>query len=183
MSQGNGVLGAGSTRRAGRWRWERYRVTHPFSPRDQAGLWAAIVGVVALAMLVGWALDTAGSVVIVAAAPAVISWFEKRRTAFQFDAAGALFAGVRLPWSQITQFVVATPQGGRTLIGARLHPGVSVPAGVNTPPRHPAMPAPVHVAVPSAKFDLAKMVRKARVYAPSHVQIVVAEPSGERVVS
>ncbi|MFJ7128832.1 hypothetical protein [Streptomyces sp. NPDC098101] len=171
--------GARPTRRGGR--WERYRVAHPFSARDQAGLWGAIVGVVALALLLGWALDMKGGVVIVAAVPFVIAWYENRRTAFQFDAAGARFGTTLLPWSDVTQFVVAEPPGGReTLIGARLRTGATPPAGADVPPPHPAMPAPVHVAVPRAKFDLAKMVRKARSYAPPHVRIVVADPSGER---
>ncbi|MET9675430.1 hypothetical protein ABZY68_20375 [Streptomyces sp. NPDC006482] len=182
MSHASGTPGARPTRRAGR--WERYRVTHPFSAQDQAGLWGAIVGVVALAALLGWALDMKGGVVIVAALPFIVSWFENRRTAFQFDASGARFGTVPVPWADVTQFVVATPADGtQTLIGARLRPGANLPAGAVAPPPHPAMPAPVHVAVPRNRFELAKMVHKARTYAPSHVQIVIAEPSGERVAS
>ncbi|TXS46981.1 hypothetical protein [Streptomyces sp. t39] len=182
MSHVNPASGAGPTRRGGR--WERYRVAHPFSAQDQAALWGSVAGVVALAVLLGWALDMKGGVILVAAAPFIISWFEKRRTAFQFDAAGARFGAVLLPWPDVTEFVVATPpDSDSALIGARLRPGVSLPAGVPGPTRHPAMPAPIHVAVPGAKFDLAKMVRKARTYAPSHIRIVIAEPSGERVAT
>ncbi|MFD3654649.1 hypothetical protein ACTU45_04895 [Streptomyces sp. 24-1644] len=182
MSHVNRPPGAQPTRRGGR--WERYRVAHPFSAQDQAGLWGAIVGVVALAVLLGWALDTKGGVVIVAAAPFIISWYEKRRTAFQFDAAGARFGNVLLPWTDVTQFVVAAPPNGQcALIGARLRPGAALPAGAVVPPQNPSMPAPIHVAVPADRFDLAKMVRKARKYAPPHIQIVVAEPSGERVAT
>ncbi|MET9650693.1 hypothetical protein ABZZ44_10545 [Streptomyces sp. NPDC006460] len=182
MSHVNRAPGTGPTRRGGR--WERYRVAHPFSLQDQAALWGSIVGVVALAVLLGWALDMKGGVIIVAAAPFIISWFEKRRTAFQFDAAGVRFGEALLPWTDVTEFVVATPPDGpHALIGARLDSGASLPAGMAVPPQHPAMPAPVHVAVPRARFDLAKMVHKARRYAPPHIRIVVAEPSGERVAT
>ncbi|WP_411119810.1 hypothetical protein [Streptomyces sp. 058-1L] len=182
MSHGNRAPGSQPTRRGAR--WERYRVAHPFSAQDLAGLWGLIVGVVALALLLGWALEMRGGTVIVLAIPFIISWYEKRRTAFQFDAAGARFGELLLPWPDVTQFVVATvPDGEHTLIGARLRPGAALPPGANGPAPHPAMPAPVHVAVPHAKFDLDKMVRKARKYAPQHIQIVVAEPSGERVAS
>lgn len=182
MPQTHGAPSRGYTRIGAR--WERYRVTHPFSAQDQAGLWGSIVGVVALAALLGWALEMKGGVVVVAALPVIIGWFERRRTAFQFDAVGARFGEVLLPWSDVTQFVVATPPDSpHALIGARLRPGARLPAGVSTPPHHPAMPAPVHVAVERGKFDLAKMVRKARAYAPPHLQIVVAEPSGERVAT
>ncbi|WP_406863124.1 hypothetical protein ABZO31_22860 [Streptomyces sp. HUAS MG47] len=163
-----------------RGRWERYRVTHPFSPKDLAGLWGALIGVVALAVLLGWALDMKGGVVIVLAMPFIVSWFENRRTAFQFDAAGVRFGQVLLPWTDITEFVVATPPDeSKALIGARLHPGAQVPAGTGTP-HHPAMPAPVHIAVQREKFSLQKMVTKARTYAPPHIRIMVADPSGER---
>ncbi len=182
MPQANRAPGAGPTRRGGR--WERFRVTHPFSFQDQAALWGSIVGIVAVALLLGWALDMKGGVVIVAATPFVIAWFEKRRTAFQFDAAGARFGTVLLPWNEITEFVVATPSDGpHTLIGARLRSGAALPAGMTVPPQHPAMPAPVHVTVPRAKFDLAKMVHKARKYAPPHIRIVVAEATGERIAT
>ncbi|QIP83297.1 hypothetical protein GLX30_03575 [Streptomyces sp. Tu 2975] len=182
MSHVNRAPGTGPTRRGGR--WERYRVAHPFSLQDQAALWGSITGVVGLAVLLGWALDMKGGVIIVAAAPFIISWFEKRRTAFQFDAAGARFGEVLLPWPDVTEFVVAVPpDSGDALIGARLRPGASLPTGVPEPARHPAMPAHIHVAVPGTKFDLAKMVRKARKYAPSHIRIVIAEPSGERVAT
>ncbi|MFJ9034810.1 hypothetical protein ACIRQP_41630 [Streptomyces sp. NPDC102274] len=178
----NSSPGTQPTRRTGR--WERYRVTHPFSAQDQAGLWGSIIGVVALAALLGWALDMKGGVVIVAAVPFIISWFEQRRTAFQFDAAGVRFGNVLLPWTDVTQFVVATPPNARhALIGARLRPGATLPTGAIVPQQNPAMPAPIHVAVQRPKFDLAKMVRKARKYAPPHIQIVVAEPSGERVAA
>ncbi|MFD8589070.1 hypothetical protein ACFV1B_05920 [Streptomyces sp. NPDC059637] len=182
MSHANGAPGAGPTRRAGR--WERYRVTHPFSPQDQAALWASIAGVVALAALLGWAFEMKGGVVVVAALPFIISSFEERRTAFQFDTTGVLSGGVRLPWTDVAQLVVATPPDGEhALIGVRLRPGASLPPGTDGPAQHPAMPAPVHVAVPRHKFDLAKMVGKARKYAPPHIRIVVAEPSGERVAT
>ncbi|MER6237209.1 MULTISPECIES: hypothetical protein [Streptomyces] len=182
MSQGNRIPGTQPTRRGGR--WERYRVAHPFSAQDQAGLWGAIVGVVALALLLGWALDMKGGAVIVLATPFIISWFEKRRTAFQFDAAGARFGQVLLPWTDVTQFVVATPPNApHALIGARLRPGAILPAGATGPSPDPAMPAPIHVAVPRSKFDLAKMVRKAGKYAPPHIEIVVADPSGERAAA
>ncbi|MFD0071749.1 hypothetical protein ACFVIY_04850 [Streptomyces sp. NPDC127166] len=182
MSQAGSPPGARPTRRAGR--WERYRVTHPSSARDQAGLWGAIVGTVGLAVLLGWALDMRGGVVLVAAVPFIVSWYENRRTAFRFDAAGVRFGTVPLPWSDVTQLVVATPDGGaHALIGARLRPGVPVPAGADLPAPDPAMPAPVHVAVLRATFDLRRMVEKSRRYAPSHLRIVVADPSGERVAS
>ncbi|MEU3483959.1 hypothetical protein AB0E66_38185 [Streptomyces sp. NPDC033753] len=182
MSHASGTPGTGPTRRGAR--WERYRVTHPFSAQDQAALWGSIVGVVALAVLLGWALDMKGGVVIVAALPFVIASFENRRTAFQFDAAGTRLATAQVPWADVTQLVVVTPADGQqALIGARLRPGATLPAGANAAPPNPAMPVPIHVAVPRAKFDLAKMVGKARKYAPPHVQIVVADPSGERVAS
>ncbi|MFF0206184.1 hypothetical protein [Streptomyces sp. NPDC005017] len=182
MSHANPTPAAGPTRRAGR--WERYRITHPFSPKDQAALWGAIVGVVALAVLLGWALDMKGGAVIVAATPFIVSRFENRRTAFQFDAVGVRFGDTQLPWADVTQFVVATPPAGpHTLIGARLRPGATLPTGMNVPSQRADMPAPVHVPVPRSKFDLAKMVGKARKYAPPHIQIVIAEPSGERMAT
>ncbi|WP_326768265.1 hypothetical protein OG978_30505 [Streptomyces sp. NBC_01591] len=132
MSQVNRAPGAQPTRRSGR--WERYRDAHPFSAQDQAGLWGLIVGVVALAVLLGWALDMKGGAVIVAAIPFIISWYEKRRTAFQFDAAGARFGNVLLPWTDFTQFVVATPPDDQqALIGARLRPGATLSAGAMVP--------------------------------------------------
>lgn len=179
MSHGSRAPGAGPTRRGAR--WERYRVTHPFSAKDQAGLWGLIAGVVALALLLGWALDMKGGTVIVLAIPFIISWHEKRRTAFQFDAAGVRFGQVPLPWQDVTQLVVATPDEHHALIGARLRSGALPPADAALAPPRPDMPAPVHVSVPRGKFDLDKMVRKARAHAPHHLQIVVAEPSGERV--
>ncbi|WP_411081100.1 hypothetical protein [Streptomyces sp. cmx-18-6] len=181
MSYGNRAPGTQPSGRGAR--WQRYRVAHPFSAQDLAGLWGLILGVVALALLLGWALEMRGGTVIVLAIPFIIAWYEKRRTAFQFDAAGARFGGLLLPWQDVTQFVVATPDDRHALIGARLRPGASLPTGASSAAQHPAMPAPVHVAVPRAGFDLDKMVRKARKYAPQHVQIVVAEPSGERVAS
>jgi hypothetical protein len=120
--------------------------------------------------------------VIVLALPFIVSWFENRRTVFQFDAAGVRVGDVLLRWNDVTQFVVATPPDDQyALIGARLHPGVTLPTGTTVPPQHPAMPAPIHVAVLRSKFDLAKMVSTARKYAAPHIQIVVADPSGERV--
>ncbi|MFG2329002.1 hypothetical protein ACGFMM_05195 [Streptomyces sp. NPDC048604] len=163
-----------------RGRWERYRVTHPFSPKDLAGLWGALIGVVALAVLLGWALDMKGGVVIVAAMPFIVSWFETRRTAFQFDPSGVRFGQVLLPWTDITELVVATPPNNpHALIGARHRPGASIPPGTGTP-QHPALPAPLQVAVQRDKFDLTKMVAKSRKYAPSHIRIMIADPSGER---
>ncbi|MEU1231029.1 hypothetical protein [Streptomyces sp. NPDC005828] len=61
MSQAGSPPGARPTRRAGR--WERYRLTHPFSVRDQAGPWAGSAGTVGLAVLPGRALDVKGGVV------------------------------------------------------------------------------------------------------------------------
>ncbi|WJV45433.1 hypothetical protein [Streptomyces flavofungini] len=169
---------------ARRGRWERYKVTGPFSPQDLAGLWGAIAGVVLLAVLLGWALDMKGGVVIVAAIPFISSWFDSKRVLFQFDAAGVRVGTVLLPWNDVTQFVVATPPNSEhALIGVRLREGARLPAGAEVPPAHPAMPAPTYVAVQRQKLDLAKMVAKSRKYAPSHIQIVVTEPSGERVAS
>ncbi|MGW8885659.1 hypothetical protein [Streptomyces sp. NPDC055749] len=165
-------------------RWERYKLTRPFSGQDLAGLWGSIAGVVALALLLGWALDMKGGVVIVAAIPFISSWFDSKRILFQFDAAGVRVDTVVLPWTDVTQFVVAAPSNGeQSLIGARLRDGAALPAGAQLPPPDPAMPAPLYVAVPRHKFDLEKMASKARKYAPPHIQIVVAEPSGERVAS
>ncbi|MFJ2774169.1 hypothetical protein [Streptomyces sp. NPDC087300] len=174
--------GAGTPARRGR--WERYKVTGPFSPQDLAALWGAIVGIVLLAVLLGWALDMKGGVVIVAAIPFISSWFDAKRILFQFDAAGARVGTVLLPWSDVTEFVVATPPNGAdVLIGVRLRQSATLPAGAQLPPAHPDMPAPLHVAVQRQKFDLAKMVTKARKYAPAHIRVIVAEPSGERVAS
>ncbi|GAB3429118.1 hypothetical protein [Actinophytocola sediminis] len=164
-------------------RWERYRVTHPFSAKAQAGLWGSIAGVVALAALLGAAMDVKGGVVIVAAVPFIIAWFEGQRTAFQFDAAGVRIGAVVLPWTDVTQFVVAPPNGQHALIGVRLRQGAGLPAGVPFPPPHPAMPAPLHVTVLAEKFDLAKMIQKAHKYAPRHVRIVLADAHSEQVVA
>ncbi|RZS37731.1 hypothetical protein EV193_105289 [Herbihabitans rhizosphaerae] len=164
-------------------RWERYRVTNPFSPKALAGLWGSIVAVVALAALLGWALEMRGGTVIVLAIPFIAAWFENQRTVFQFDPAGVRVGNVILPWTDVTQFVVATPPNGPVLMGARLRPGASLPEGAIVPPPNQAMPAPIHVAVQPQKFDLAKMVAKARKYAPPNVRIVVADPTGERVAS
>ncbi|WP_327358875.1 hypothetical protein [Streptomyces sp. NBC_01304] len=182
MSYPNSTAGARPARRRGR--WERYKVTRPFSGQDLAGLWGAIIGVVALAVLLGWALDMKGGVVIVAAIPFISQWFDSRRILFQFDAAGVRVGNVILPWNGVTQFVVATPQGSeQALIGARLRPGAMLPAGAQVQPQHPAMSAPLYVSVQRHKFELGTMVTKARKYAPAHIQVVVAEPSGERVAS
>ncbi|MER7952183.1 hypothetical protein ABTY59_32815 [Streptomyces sp. NPDC096079] len=179
MAQAGSTPGARPTRRAAR--WERYRVTRPFSAGAQAGLWGAIAGAVGLAVLLGWALDMKGGVVLVAAVPFIVSWYENRRTAFQFDAAGVRFGTVPLPWGDVTELVVATPEGAaHALIGARLRPGASLPAGAVPAAHDPAMPAPIHVAVPRDKFDLRKMVGKARKYAPAHLRIVVVDGAGER---
>ncbi|MFF5973623.1 hypothetical protein ACFY7C_19055 [Streptomyces sp. NPDC012769] len=171
--------GAAPTRRRGR--WERYRVTHPFSPRAQLGLWGAIAGTVALAALLGWALDMKGGVVIVAALPFIVSWFETQRTAFQFDVTGLRIGGLSLPWDAVDRIVVATPPHGTdAVIGVRPRSGVPLPPGVVPQPPHPAVSAPFHVAVPRHKLDLAKMLGKARRYAPERLRIVVADASGER---
>lgn len=173
---------APTTRR--RARWERYRVTHPFSAKAQATLWGLIAGLVAVAAFFGWALDMKGGVIIVAVIPFVIAWFEGQRTAFQFDVAGVRIGQVQLPWNDVTQFVVAhSPDGQLTLIGVRPRPGAVLPAGVNVSPQHPAMPAPFHVAVQAVKFDMTKMIQKARKYAPQHVRIVVADSHSEQVVA
>ncbi len=166
-----------------RGRWERYKVTRPFSPQDLAGLWGSIIGIVLLAVLLGWALDMKGGVVIVAAIPFISQWFDSKRILFQFDAAGVRVGNVLLPWHDVSQFVVATPGGEHALIGVRLGERSALPPGAEVPPAHPAMPAPLYVAVQSQKFDLDKMLTKARKYAPGHLQIVVAEPTGERVAS
>lgn len=173
---------APTTRR--RARWERYRVTHPFSAKAQATLWGLVAGVVAVAALAGWALDMKGGVIIVAVIPFIIAWFDGQRTAFQFDVTGVRIGQVQLPWNDVTQFVVAhSPDGRHTLIGVRPRPGAVLPAGVNVPPRHPAIPAPFHVAVQAVKFDMAKMIQKARKYAPQHVRIVAADSHSEQVVA
>jgi hypothetical protein len=173
---------APTTRR--RARWERYRVTHPFSVQDQATLWGLVAGVVAVAALAGWALEMKGGVIIVAVIPFIIAWFEGRRTAFQFDVTGVRIGQMLLPWNDVTQFVVVhAPDGQHTLIGVRPRPGAVPPAGVIVPPPHPAIPAPLHVAVQAAKFDLAKMIQKAQKYAPHHVRIVVADSQSEQVVA
>ncbi|MEU3750402.1 MULTISPECIES: hypothetical protein [Streptomyces] len=74
----------------------------------------------------------------------------------------------------------ARPAHGRALTGARLRPGAALPARPAATAQDPAMPAPVHVAVPRAGFGLSQMLRKARKYAPSHIRIVVSDPSGDR---
>ncbi|MGP3690917.1 hypothetical protein ACTVZO_40655 [Streptomyces sp. IBSNAI002] len=168
----------GTTRRA---RWARYKVTRPFSPHDLAALWGLIIGIVVLAVILGWALDMKGGTVIVLAIPFISSWFDARRILFQFDPAGVRIGNVLLPGADVTQIVVATPANGQhVLIGAQLRPGAAIPAGADVCPHDPAMPAPLHVAVEPAKFDLGKMVAKARKYAPPHIEIVVAEPGGRR---
>lgn len=165
-------------------RWERYRVTHPFSATTLATLWGLIAALVAVAALFGWALDMKGGVIIVAVIPFIFAWFDGQRTAFQFDVAGVRVGPVQLPWHDVTQFVVAhAPDGRHTLIGVRLRPGATLPPGVTTSPQHPAMPAPFHVAVQADKFDMAKLVQKARKYAPQHVRIVAAGPVGEQAVA
>jgi len=167
-----------------RGRWERYRVTHPFSPGALAGLWGVLAGLVALAALLGWALEMRGGVVLVVAMPFVVAWFENRRTAFQFDAGGVRVGDLLLPWADVTQFVVATPENReQALLGVRLRSGATLPPETTATRQDPAMPAPVHVAVQRSKFDLEKMVHKARKYAPPHIGIVVAEPSGERAAA
>ncbi|MET9954848.1 hypothetical protein ABZ135_25330 [Streptomyces sp. NPDC006339] len=165
-------------------RWERYRITHPFSARAQLGLWGAIAGTVALAALLGRALDMKGGVVIVVALPFIVSWFENQRTAFQFDAGGLRIGALSLPWDAVDRIVVVNPPHEQdAVIGVRPFPGAPLPPGAAPQPRHPAVSAPFHVVVPRHKLDLAKMTAKARRYAPEHVRIVVADASGERPVT
>lgn len=165
-------------------RWQRYKVTRPASAQDLAGLWGAIAAVVAIALFLGWALDIKGGAVIVFAIPFISSWFDSRRLLFYFNPALVRISNVMLPWSDVTQFVVVTPpHGEHALIGVRLRAGMRLPIGANVPPPDPAMPAPLYVSVQRHKVDVAKMVDKARKYGPPHIQIVVADPSGERTVS
>ncbi|RSS49455.1 hypothetical protein EF912_23775 [Streptomyces sp. WAC07061] len=165
-------------------RWQRYKVTRPASSQDLAGLWGAIAAVVALALFLGWALEIKGGAVIVFAIPLISSWFDSRRLLFYFNTALVRIGNVILPWSDVTQFVVVMPPDGEhALIGVRLRPGMTLPAGAAVPPPNPAMPAPLYVSAQRHKVDVAQMVDKARKYGPPHIQIVVAEPSGERVVS
>lgn len=168
----------------GRARWERYKLTRPFSPRDLAALWGSIAGVVLLAVLLGWALGMKGGVVTVAAIPFLAAWFDSRRILFQLDATGVRMGNATLPWTDVTQFVVATPPGDEVaLIGTRLRAETNLPAAVRLPQPHPAMPTALYVTVPGHRFDLDTMVSKARKHAPSPRRIVVAEPTGERVAS
>lgn len=165
-------------------RWQRFRVTYPFSPGALAGLVGALVGVLAVALLLGAVLHIRGGIVLVVAMPFIVAWHEGRRTAFQFDALKVRVGNVNLPWHMVTQFVVGTSADGQSaLLGVRLSDGAKLPEGAEVPPADPAIPAPLYVAVQRSKFDLDKMIGKARKYAPRHVQIVVAEPSGERVAA
>ncbi|MHC0429905.1 hypothetical protein ACX6XY_06930 [Streptomyces sp. O3] len=166
---------------ARRTRWARYRVTRPFSPRDLAALCGVITGIVALALVLGWALELRGGKVIVLAIPFVSLWFDARRVLFQFDADGVRVGRALLPWTDVTRLVVAMPPyGEHVLLGADLRPGATVPADADLPAPGPAMPAPLHVAVERRKFDLDKMAAKARKHAPPHIEIVVTGPDDER---
>ncbi|MFB7368833.1 hypothetical protein ACFC0D_03150 [Streptomyces sp. NPDC056222] len=101
------------------------------------------------AVLLGWALDMRGGVVLLAAAPFIVDWYEKRGTACQFDAAAARFGAVPLPRSNVTQFLVPTSPGQEyALIGAELRPNASLPHGAPVLPQSEAMPVSTHVAVP-----------------------------------
>lgn len=165
-------------------RWQRYKVSRPLTPQDLFGLWGAIAAVVALALFLGWALEMKGGAVIVFAIPLISSWHSTRRILFYFGPPRVQIGNVILPWTDVTQFVVATPPyGEHAFIGVRLRQGMTLPAGSNVPPPNPAVPAPLYVSVPRHQVDVAKMVDKARRYAPPHIQIVVADPSGERVAS
>ncbi|MCX4444876.1 hypothetical protein ACIOEZ_07045 [Streptomyces sp. NPDC087866] len=117
-----------------------------------------------------------GGTVIVVAAPYVFLWFDARRVLFQFDPSGVRIGHVRLPWSDVTAFVVADSStlGPQVLIGTRLRDGAFMPAGAGVLPPDPSMPAQLHVAVERKKFHLGKLTAKARRYAPAHVQIVNA---------
>lgn len=158
-------------------RWERYRVTGPFSPGDLVKLWGLMGALVGFAVLCGWALDMKGGTVVVVAAPYVFLWFDARRVLFQFDPGGVRIGNVQLPWTDVTAFVVAASPalGPRVLIGTRLRDGAFIPAGAEVLPPDPAMPAQLHVAVERRKFHLGKLTAKAQRYAPPHVQIVHAE--------
>ena len=144
----------------------------------------AIAAVVALALLLGWALEMRGGAVIVFAIPLISSWYSSRRILSYVGPPRVQIGNVILPWSDVTQFVVAMPPyGEHAFIGVRLRQGVTLPAGSNVPPPNPAVPAPLYVSVPRNQVDVAKMVEKARKYGPPHIQIVVADPSGERIAS
>lgn len=162
----------GTARR--RTRWDRYRVTGPFSPSDLAKLWGLIGALVGVALVLGWALDMKGGTVIVLLAPYVFLWFDARRVLFQFDSSGVRIGNVRLPWTDVTAFVVSESAalGPQVLIGTRLREGVAVPAGAEVLPPDVSMPAPLHVAVERRKFDLGKLTAKTRRYAPAHVRII-----------
>ncbi len=168
------VPGPSAPRR--RARWERYRVTGPFSPADLAKLWGLMGALVGVALLCGWVLDVKGGTVIVVAAPYVFLWFDARRVLFQFDPSGVRIGNVQLPWADVTAFLVADSAalGPQVLIGTQLRDGTLIPAGAEVLPPDPAMPAQLHVAVERRKFDLGKLTAKARRYAPAHVQIVDA---------
>ncbi|MFJ3520652.1 hypothetical protein [Streptomyces sp. NPDC090131] len=161
----------GTARR--RARWERYRVTGPFSPSDLAKLWGLIGALVSVALVLGWALDMKGGTVIVLLVPYVFTWFDARRVLFQFDSSGVRIGNVRLPWTDVTAFVVAESAalGPQVLIGTQLRDGVVVPAGAEVLPPDASMPAQLHVAVERRKFDLGKLTAKTRRYAPAHVRI------------
>ncbi|MFD3324324.1 hypothetical protein [Streptomyces sp. NPDC058701] len=156
-----------------RTRWDRYRVTGPFSPSDLAKLWGLIGALVGVASLLGWALDVKGGTVIVLLVPYVFMWFDARRVLFQFDSSGVRIGNVRLPWTDVTAFVVAESAalGPHVLIGARLRDGVAVPAGAEVLPPDVSMPASLHVAVERRKVDLGELTAKTRRYAPAHVRI------------
>lgn len=181
MSHPGGGAGAVPTRRQAR--WERFRVTHPYDPGTLAGLVGLLVAVLAIAVLLGWGLGIRGGQVIILTMPFIVFWFENRRTAFQFDAGGVRVSNVKLPWRMVAQLVVATPEDRtNALLGVRLRQGATLPPGADIPPADPAMPAKLYVTVQNSKVDLNKMADKARKYAPPQIQIVLAEPAGERVL-
>ncbi|MGW5639713.1 hypothetical protein [Streptomyces sp. NPDC003832] len=161
-------------------RWERYRVTGPFSPSDLAKLWGLMGGLVAVALFLGWALEMKGGTIIVLLLPSILLWFDARRVLFQLDHTGVRIGGAELPWHDVTTIVVVSSPalGPQVLIGTRLRDGAVPPAQTQAAPPHPAMPAPLHVAVERRKFDLTRLTAKARRYAPAHVEITVEDAAG-----
>ncbi|MGW6862202.1 hypothetical protein [Streptomyces xanthophaeus] len=137
-------------------------------------LWGLIGALVGVALVLGWALDVKGGTVIVLLVPYIFMWFDARRVLFQFDSSGVRIGNIRLPWTDVTAFVVAESAalGPHVLIGTQLHDGVAVPAGAGVLPPDMAMPAQLHVALERRKFDLGKLTAKTRRYAPAHVRIV-----------
>jgi hypothetical protein len=112
-----------------------------------------------------------------AALPFVVSCFERRRTALHLDATRVRLGDVPVPWAVVTEFgVPAPPDRPHTLTGARLRPEALSKSRAALPPRHPALPAPFHVAATRSRFEPAETVCRARVRPPP-IRTVVAEPS------